>query len=256
MVPLSLNAPIWCNLALMWIDFIDNAHSQACLYVLLFGTVIPVIFCFVVGLSVFFTHCNMQNPFEIKIPYIILHHRIWAFFRSLLLQLLLLTWVILDSNCKRMCELFTVYWSLFPSSLPFPLQMRQNNRLTNQLHLSNHCIHQLKCERCLGKKQVFPQLIMDGLFVINTNYYLNNIEKRKQGQFLGHEYQSSANAFKEVKWPDNMPEPSSGKIIKRRKNSCIALRFNRAEGFLKKKCWGVCGKNIKRQQCDYVICVS
>lgn len=50
-----------------------------------------------------------------------------------------------------------------------------------------------------GNAQVFQQLIKDVLSVINTNYYLHNFEKRKQGQFLGHEYQSSANTFKEVK---------------------------------------------------------
>jgi len=49
------------------------------------------------------------------------------------------------------------------------------------------------------KNQVFPQLVKDVLSVINTNDCLNNLVKRKQGQFLGHEYQSSANAFKEVK---------------------------------------------------------
>lgn len=35
-----------------------------------------------------------------------------------------------------------------------------------------------------------------------------------------------------------MPEPSSGKIIKRCKNSSVAFQFNCAKGFLKKKCGG------------------
>lgn len=92
-----------------------------------------------------------------------------------------------------------------------------------------------------AKHEVFLQLIIDVFSVINTDYYLNNFEKRKRGQLLGYKYQRSASVFKEVKWPDNLPAPSSGKIIRRLKNSRIAFQFNHAKGFLKKKC-GMGGK--------------